>query len=351
MLESQIQTPALVLDMDVFEKNLKGLKNTCDTLGLAMRPHYKSAKATALAHREIEAGAVGMCCAKVSEAEDLVESGIEDVLIANQITDRAKIAKVASLAACCRLGVCVDRADNIADLEQAAAFQGSTIYCYVEYDVGMNRCGVYTPEEFYALVQQIETCPHLKFGGIQAYAGNIAHCEDYEERKASSMAVEERIRTLKDYLEAHGVKVDVVTGVSTGTIGLRGSDTVYTEVQCGSFIFMDAAYRAVGAEFDHALSVLATVMDSYSDHATTDVGIKAISTDQRPPFFLEYPDTNIRFSEEHCKLFTLDCKPGQKLHMVPSHCCTTINLYDWLYLVRGGKVVDKVPVTGRGKSI
>lgn len=351
MLETQIQTPALVLDMDIFEENLRKLKNTCDRLGLAMRPHYKSAKATALAHREIEAGAVGLCCAKVSEAEDLVECGIEDILIANQITDKAKIFKVASLAACCRLGVCVDRYENIVDLEQAAAFMGSTIHCYVEYDVGMNRCGVYTPEEFYALVQDIEACPHLEFAGIQAYAGNIAHCEDYAERKDSSNAVEKRIRELKTYLEDRGVTIPVITGVSTGTIGLRDQNTVYTEVQCGSFIFMDAAYRAVGCDFGHALTVLSTVMDIYSDHATMDVGIKAVSTDQRPPFFLEYPDAGIRFSEEHCKLFTLDCKPGQKLHMVPSHCCTTMNLYDWLYLVRGGRVVDKIPVTGRGKSV
>ena len=351
MLEAQIQTPALVLDMDIFEKNLKHLKSTCDKLGLAMRPHYKSAKATALAHFEIEAGAVGLCCAKVSEAEDLVECGIEDILIANQITEKSKIAKVASLAACCRLGVCVDQANNIDELEQAAAFQGSTIYCYVEYDVGMNRCGVYTPEEFYTLVKKIEECPHLKFGGIQAYAGNIAHCEDYGERKVRSMAVEDRLRELEKYLEEKGVRTDAVTGVSTGTFGLRDQDTVYTEVQCGSFIFMDAAYKAVGCDFGHALTVLTTVMNSYPDHIITDAGVKTVSTDQRPPFILEHPDANIHFSEEHCKVSVVDCKPGQKLHIVPSHCCTTINLYDWLYLVRNGKVIDKIPVTGRGKSM
>lgn len=351
MKEQQIRTPALVLDMDVFEDNLRKLKDLCDSRSLAMRPHYKSAKATALAHLEMAAGAVGMCCAKVSEAEDLAECGIEDVLVANQVTEKAKIARLAALAKCCRLSVCVDCEDNVRDLESAAAFQDATVHCLVEYEVGMNRCGVTTAEEVLRLVRVIETCPHLRFAGIQSYAGNLAHCEDYEERKAGSAKVEAKLRALKAYLEDHGVAVTCVTGVSTGTVGLRQKDTVYTEVQCGSFLFMDAAYRAVGADFGHALFVLATVTGIYADHTTTDVGVKAVSMDQRLPFFSEFPTSEINFSEEHSTIPDRDCTLGQRLHMIPSHCCTTLNLYDWLYLVRRGKVVDKIPVTGRGKSV
>ena len=145
--------------------------------------------------------------------------------------------------------------------------------------------------------------------------------------------------------------VDYVTGVSTGTIALRQQGTVYTEVQCGSFILMDAAYRKVGVDFEHALHVLGTVMDVRPDHIVTDVGTKTVSTDQRPPFYAEYPDLPVNFSEEHSTLPVTDAVVGQRLHMVPSHCCTCMNMYDWLYLVKDGKVVDKVPVNGRGKSV
>ncbi len=351
MLETDIRTPALVLHMEAFERNLVKMKAICDSVGIAMRPHYKSAKCTAIALREIAAGAKGMCCAKVSEARDLVECGIEDVLIANQIPCTEKLAEAAALARCCRLTVCVDSAENIDALERAAALFGAAIYCLVEYDLGMDRCGVTEPEAFLALVRRIEAEPHLHFEGIQAYAGHLAHCEDGAKRRAETEKVELKLKALKAYIEKNGFYVKEVSGISTGTIELRPKDTVYTEMQCGSFIYMDAAYKKVGAGFEHALFVLASVMDGYPTHTTLDAGIKAVSTDQRPPFFYEYPDLPIDFSEEHCTIPTRECGRADKLHMVPSHCCTTVNLYDWMYLVRDGRVVDKIPVTGRGKSV
>ncbi|MGI6211485.1 MAG: alanine racemase [Anaerovoracaceae bacterium] len=352
MLEQQIETPALVLDLDIFERNLSKAVQICSTAGIALRPHFKTVKCTALAHREIEAGAVGMCCAKVSEARVLVESGIEDVYIANQVTDKSKIALAARLAGQCRLSLCVDSEDVVRELEQAAEFFGSRIYVLVELDVGMNRCGVTTKEAFFDLVTLINSCEHLSFDGIQAYAGHLAHCENQTQRDKESSEAEEQVRELLTFLNEKGVTVDRITGMSTGTLELRAvPGTLYTEAQCGSFAFMDTSYLAVGAGFEPSLSVLTTVMNTYQDHTTFDAGVKSFGMDQRPPAFLEFPDAVIEFSEEHMTIPVPDCQAGQRYHLIPGHCCTTINGYDSLYLVRRGRVMDKIPVDGRGMSV
>lgn len=183
MKVNNIATPALVLDLDAMERNMALMNEFLAGSTMKLRPHYKSHKCTALAHRQMAAGAKGLCCAKVSEAADLIEAGVEDVLLANQVVDPAKIAQLASLAGCCRLTVCVDEADNIRALNAACALQNTTLYCLVEYDLGMRRCGVATHEEVLALAQLVEQQSHLRFEGIQAYAGQIAHLEDFDRRK------------------------------------------------------------------------------------------------------------------------------------------------------------------------
>ena len=350
---SHVQTPALILDLDVFEENARIMQDYVSGTKMALRPHYKSHKCTAIAHRQIAAGAKGICCAKVSEAEDLANAGIEDILIANQVADPAKITRVATLAAGCYVTVAVDNAQNIADLETAAAFQQATIHCLVEYEIGMNRCGVQTPEAVYALVQEIDRHPHLVFEGIQAYAGNLSHETDEATRKRESEKVEERLRELLDFLDDKGVPVKEVSGVSTGTIGFRPQDTVYTEVQPGSYLFMDAAYNQLHLPFKNALFVLARVISVNEQQVVCDAGMKTVSVDQDPPVLKGYPHAALRMSEEHITVSAADCAAGMGdlLFVIPSHCCTTVNLHDHLILYRGNKVVDKVPVTSRGKSL
>lgn len=180
MLLQQLETPALVLDLDLFDQNIAVMQNYAKKYGFAVRPHYKSHRCTTIAHLQLAAGAKGITCSKLGEAVDLVEAGVEDVLIANQIVSSVKLAGVAGLAKCCRLTVCVDNADNIHALETAAATIDACIYCLIEYEVGMNRCGVDTLEHFYMLVREIQTCPHLVFEGIQAYAGQLSHEEKFE---------------------------------------------------------------------------------------------------------------------------------------------------------------------------
>ncbi|MCL2001770.1 MAG: alanine racemase, partial [Planctomycetes bacterium] len=239
----QIETPALILDSDLFEENIRIMKDFTDANGIQLRPHYKSHKCAWIAHRQIEAGAKGITCATLSEAEDLAQAGIKDILIANVVPQISKIPRVARLAGACRLGICVDNPENIRALSAAAAFAGTTVHVLIEYDVGMKRCGTLEPEEFLALAKLIDASPHLVFDGIQAYAGQLSHEESYEKRKTDSEWVERRLLELKKRVEAAGLPVREVSGTSTGTVEFRFRNSVYTEPQAGSYIFMDKAYN------------------------------------------------------------------------------------------------------------
>jgi 3-hydroxy-D-aspartate aldolase len=348
---NNLRTPALIVDMDIFEKNVATMKEFIESTPMKLRPHYKTHKCTTIAHLQIAAGAKGISCAKLGEAEDLADAGIENILIANQVIELNKVAKVAHLANCCYLTVCVDNPQNIADLEAAAAFENSTIHCLVEYDIGMKRCGVGTPEEFYALAKQIADCPYLVFEGVQAYAGNLAHEVDYNTRKAESEKVEIRLRELISYMKDKSLPIKEVSGVSTGTVQLRPEDTVYTEAQPGSYIFMDASYNRLKLNFENSLFVLATVISANENFVSTDVGLKTVSVDQVMPVLHNCP-APLRMSEEHSTVSAEELKAvvGDRVKIIPGHCCTTINLHDYLYLTRNGKVIDKLPITSRGKS-
>lgn len=351
MLTEKLETPALILDLDIFEENLAIMKEMTAGTGVRMRPHYKTTKCPWIAHRQIEDGAKGITCAKLGEAEDLISAGIEDVLIANEIVEQSKIDRVAYLAGCCRLSICVDDMENIHALEEAAANYGTVIHCLVEYRVG-NRCGVYTPKEAYELAKEVEKCPHLTFDGLQAYAGHLSHELDYEVRKTESDKYEEMLKGVKKYIEERGIQVREVSGTSTGTVEFRGKDTVFTEIQAGSYVFMDTAYGALGLRFKNSLFVLTTVLSVQDKQVVTDAGRKSIGLDQTPAAFVDFEGVPIKTTEEHSQIPVENSglKLGDKLLMLPGHCCTTINIHDNLYLVRNDKVVDRIPVSGRGKS-
>ena len=193
---NNIETPALILDKKTLLENIKAMNEIIDSTGVSLRPHYKSHKCSALAHLQIDSGAKGMTCAKLSEAIDLCDCGIEDILIANQITDVKKIRRLADLAGDCHLTVCVDDIENINNLSIAAKNSGNTIYCLVEYEIGMKRCGVETKEEVLALAKEIEAKDNLVFAGIQAYAGHISHMIDLDERKNKTQENHQKIKEL-----------------------------------------------------------------------------------------------------------------------------------------------------------
>ena len=351
-----LPTPALIADADAIAENMRQMNAILEGKSVRLRPHYKSHKCSALAHRQIAAGAIGMTCAKLSEAEDLIMSGINDVLIANQVVDPARIYRLALLAGMCRLTVCVDDAENAEALSRAAVHVGTTIHCLAEYDIGMNRCGARTKEAYLALAKTIAGLRNLRYDGIQAYAGHASHMVSARERLETAGACIRKVAELKDFLHRNGIEVTSVSGGSTGTAAFKAEDTVYTELQAGSYLFMDSTYSRLGLPFRNSLFVLAGVVSKSDGAVILDAGVKGIGADQDDPVLLDRSGRQIRgrcvLNEEHLKLYESGWQPaiGEKVFVMPGHCCSTVNLYDNLYLYSADAVTDRIPVTARGKS-
>lgn len=355
-----VDTPALLLDLDVFERNLEALDAVVALSSVRVRPHAKPHKCPEIARRQLARGAVGVCCQKVSEAEAFVRGGITDILVTNQIVGAPKLERLARLARAAHIGVCVDDAANVDDLERAAAAAGATMRVLVEVDVGGARCGVPPGPPAVELAARVAGSPHLRFGGLQAYHGRAQHLRRHEERRAAIGAAVDAIEATLAMLESRGLEADVVTGSGTGTVEFETASGVYTEVQPGSYIFMDADYgRNLDASgepvhvFQQSLFVLSTVMSrAHPGRAVLDAGLKAHSVDSGMPLVADVPGaTYTRASDEH-GVVELDgpgaLALGQKIRLIPGHCDPTVNLYDWLVCVRNGCVEDLWPITARG---
>ena len=345
-------TPALVIDREAMERNMAKMNGLLEGTSMGLYPHYKSHKCPAIARLQMEKGARGITCAKLGEALDLCEAGIPNIVIANQIVQKEKLPVLAALANRCRLTVCVDHGQNVLDLEAAMAEAGGKLHLLVEFDVGMNRCGVSTPSEFLELARLIKKQPHLVFEGIQAYAGQLSHEENGEKRRADVQRIEAQVAALKAFCEENGVKVAEVCGGSTGFAHEKPKNTVYTQVQFGSYLFLDRSFQPLELSFEQALFVQTTVLSVKADRVVVDCGVKTMTMDQYPPYFPAFPGAELSFSEEHTTILARDhgLKPGDKLLYVPGHCCTTINTFDKVYVAEKGTVTDCWDITSRGKA-
>jgi len=359
MLLAEVDTPALVLELDAFERNLKCMMDSVTGRGVRVRPHAKTHKCPDVALRQAALGAVGQCCQKVSEAEAMVEGGIEDVLVSNEVVGAVKLARLARLAKRATIGVCVDDADNVADLQAAAAREKVTLEVYVELEVGMKRCGVQPGEPALALARLIDAAPNLRFAGLQAYNGRAQHVRTMADRRALIEHASGAANRTRRMIEAAGIDCPRVTGAGSGTFMFEVESGVYDEIQPGSYAFMDHDYAknewaAPLPRFEHSLFVLATVMSRPSPGvAILDAGLKASSVDSGMPMVWERPGlAYVLASDEHgfVEISAGAATPalGEKLQLVPGHCDPTINLYDWYVCVRGGKVEALWPITARG---
>ena len=351
MKRNDLPTPALVLDKKIFEANRRAMQELLCGRSLVLRPHYKSHKCAAIAKMQIADGAKGMTCAKLSEAEDLALAGIEDILIANQITDRTKLSRLAHLAGCCRLSVCVDCEENIDMLEAACAAANTKIYCLVEFEIGMERCGVLKEKDVLRLAKRISEKEHLAFAGIQAYAGHISHMENEDERRAKTQETATRLYSLLDALEDQGTKAEILSGGSTGTSAIKAEMGLYNELQAGSYLFMDATYRSLSLPFDNSLFLLTTVVSTNDRMTVVDAGVKSCGVDQGMPLPVGFTAEKIVASEEHFQIHhpSQKFKVGDKLLLLPAHCCSTVNLHEAIFLIDGDRIADRIPVTSRGK--
>ena len=362
---SDIQTPCLVLDLDALERNITKMGDFAKDMGVRHRIHGKMHKSVDIALlQEKLGGSVGVCCQKVSEAEVFARGGIKDVLVSNQVTDPAKIDRLARLP---KLGArtlcCVDMLENVADLSAGAQRHGTEIECLVEIDCGAGRCGVTTTPQVVELAKAIDAAAGLKFSGIQAYQGAMQHLDSYDDRKAKIDVAVAQVKDAVDTLKSEGLECDIVGGGGTGSYYFEGTSGVYNELQCGSYAFMDADYgrildengnRIDQGEWENALFILTTVMShAKSDKAIVDAGLKAQSVDSGLPVIFGRDDVEyVKCSDEHGVVMDPDgvLKLNEKLRLVPGHCDPTCNVHDWYVGVRGGKVETLWPVSARGKA-
>lgn len=349
----ELETPALYVDRHLLTENIRIMNTNLEKSSARLRPHFKTSKTLEIVKLQMANGAKGITCSKLGEAEVLADAGIPDILIANQIVQPSKIKRLAGLAAGTRLTVCVDDEENILALSRAARAAGSTIHVYVEYDIGMNRCGVSDAESFLRLASLINRSDNLTFDGIQAYAGQLSHETDTEYKAAEAAKAIGTLRRLKDCAENHGVHVREISGGSTNTSALKAASRLYTEIQAGSYVFMDAAFKDCQLPFHSSLGIVSTVISRRPSHIVLDCGAKCLGLDQCGPIFRGYEDRTYKLSEEHSAIYgeNLPARVNEKIILTPGHCCTTVNLFDSMYVVDGEEVVGKWSIEGRGKSV
>jgi 3-hydroxy-D-aspartate aldolase len=362
MAVEDVSTPALIIDLDAFERNVRRMGDFINEKGIRHRAHAKTHKSADIALYQIEhGGACGVCCQKVSEAEALVAGGVKDVLVSNQVVDPKKIDRLAQMVRNARVLVCVDDLGNVDDLSAAAVKHGTTIECLVEIDCGAGRCGVAWGKPVVEIARKIATSDGLKFSGLQAYQGAAQHVHDFKERKAKIEAAVKQVADTVEMLAAEELECDIVGGAGTGTYYFEGSSGVYNEMQCGSYIFMDADYQRVKdnkgnviSDFENSLFIWTSVMShTKTDKAICDAGLKAQSVDSGLPVIFGRDDVEyISCSDEHGVISDPGnvLKLNDKLKLIPGHCDPTCNVYDWYVGYRNGTVECLWPVTARGMA-
>jgi D-serine deaminase-like pyridoxal phosphate-dependent protein len=361
---AKLQTPALVIDLDVLERNIARMVEHAKRAGIGLRPHAKTHKSVEIAKRQIAAGANGICCAKLGEAEALAAGGIESILLTSPVVTEAGIARLMALNARMReLIVVTDNAAVAARLDAAAQAAGKRLKVLVDIDPALGRTGIRTADAP-ALVEQVAKARGLDWLGLQCYAGQVQHMESPNERRDASLKALKDLGALRDALAKSGHVAQILSGGGTGTFDIDPDARVLSELQVGSYVFMDKQYNDVWEKpgdrlpFEVSLTVQTTVISANRPGlATTDAGLKSFATDAGPPqlvagapegaayFFFGDEQGGVTYPRDGKSL-----QPGDVVRCVVPHCDPTVNLYDRYHCVRGDKLEAIWPVDARGRS-
>jgi len=355
-----IPTPAAVLDLDAFERNVAKMAARAKAAALALRPHAKSHKCAAVAHRQIAAGAVGVCCAKLAEAEAMAGAGVGAILVTSPIAGAAQAARAARLAQdLADFRIVVDHPDGAAELGAAAL---GPIQVLIDVDPGMGRTGVHDAAQAVEVFRAIAAQPNLTLLGVQCYGGAWQHMEGANARAAAVADGMGRLQAVIAALRAAGAQVEVVTGGGTGTFAADAAQGVLTEVQPGSYAFMDREYRDAlkddpDGAFEQALTIAATVISAnHPQWVTVDAGLKAFATDgpAPQPVTAKFAASAYHFfGDEHGRLMRPEgeaVRRGERVEFVPPHVDPTLDRYDVIHLVRGEVLAEIAPIEARGAS-
>jgi D-serine deaminase-like pyridoxal phosphate-dependent protein len=356
----EVDTPALLLDLAAVERNIEKMANFCRVAGVSLRPHAKIYKGTPIfAWMQLKAGAIGITVSKLSEAEVLASAGIVDILIANQIVGERKIQRLVNLAAYTHVMVAVDAVENVRALSSAAHARGIELGVLIEVNIGNDRCGVEPCEPSLKLAQLIQSLPGLKFKGLMGYDGHLVFLKDIDERDQRSRQAYQVLLNTRDFIQRSGIPVEIMSGSGSCTYKAAASVKGVTEIQAGTYIFMDTTYRDNGlSEFECSLSVLATIISrperpGAEDLAILDVGRKALDLTYGFPE-VKYPcGTIFSMPQEHSRLRFEDPGPrlgvGEKVELWVKDANGTVNLYDKVYAIRNDIVEAVWDLSGRGK--
>jgi len=357
----EIDTPALILDLDKFEANLRRMADFAARAHVRIRPHAKVHKCAEIARRQINAFDGGICCQKLGEAEAMLAGDVTDILITSQVVGERKMRRLARLArhyAPARLGLCIDHPDVARQLAAVCEAEEARLEVYVDVDLGQNRGGVQTPEAAVELARILVSSPNLSLMGIHAFSSMAQYRRGAPERREATDRGAQRASVMRDALVAANLPCDVVCGGGTGSFLYEAASGVFNEIHAGSFALMDINYTRnehdpAGPRFECALFVLSCVISVGEERATLDAGLKAFSTDTGPPQ-PTFPGWRVRaVADEHTVLIraTEDGQPvklGDKALLIPNRSDPTVNLHDWIVAVRANSVEAVWPIDARG---
>jgi 3-hydroxy-D-aspartate aldolase len=358
-----LTTPALVLDLDAFEKNLKVHARLCGEANMRFRPHTKTHKCSEIAQHQLNAGAIGVCCATLHEATTMVQAGISGVLLTSPVVGAAKINRLVGLnLEANKLKAVTDNQTNVSELSDTARRENTELDILIDIDIGMQRTGVHGPQEIVSIANLIQNSPNLNYAGVQAYSGKVQHIENYQEREQEYGAQLNHLEAVFKALAAAELKPNIISGGGTGTHAIDRGRKIFTEHQTGSYIFMDVEYNDVElvkdapSPFETSLFIQCSVVSNNADgFVTIDGGYKCFATDGPNPEVVtdSLPDALYdRFGDEHGKIILSDHsqKPviGTAVTLITPHCDPTVNLHNYIHCVRGDKLINIWQIDARG---
>ena len=350
----QVPTPALVVDIEIVNQNLETMANYLAKVKTQLRAHAKTHKTPAIGHMQMRAGAVGLCCATVGEAEVMVYSGIPEVMIANEIVDPTSLRRAVNLSRQARVLMVVDDQENVKNLASVARQAGVVAQVLVDLDIGQGRCGARSLEKLVDLANAVKKESRLRLKGVFGYEGHLQFIPDREERTRKGKAATGQLVAAAKELTDRGMEIEIVSGAGTGTYDIAAEFDEITEIQAGSYIFMDGTYQKLGLPFQQSLTVMATVVSRPTEMvAVFDVGLKGISPERFHPSLQGCSGGQVEvksLSEEHAVANIsgdFDPRPGERYHFIPSHCCSTVNLYNSMIVSRNGIVEAIWPIAAR----
>ncbi len=344
-----LSTPALMVDLDVFDQNVAAMNAMLRSAGKTVRPHVKTHRTPELAKRQLGGSARGVTCATVGEAEAMVAAGIDDVFIANEVVDPAKLGRVAELARRATVALAADDPAPVEALSHEAARRGATVGILIDVDIFLHRCGVTSIAEALALGEVTERLPGVELRGVMGYEGRIRL--DTASRAEKVSGAYALLRETRDALVDAGHAIEVVSAAGTSTLREAIADPTITELQAGVYCLMEPELLAMDLPFRCAAAIRGTVISRHADHMVVDVGRRVVGVEYGPPTPMGFQADRMAVSDEHASVFMPDPPPiGSQVDLIPGQIRTTFNLHDHVWVTRGGRIIDCWAVAARGSS-